>query len=122
MASPFRRMNDEALIVDYGQGRRLYVLEEDQLRQAILDMTPDIRRDTERLADVLCDLVKLEREKRGLDRPRGTIELYPNRKKKHTTDPDLTGSGWIAGREYRVAAWVSARDKIRIALLPRKAK
>jgi hypothetical protein len=104
-----------------GLGRRFFIVDEDQLRQKILELSPDIRRDTDREEEMIRELVKLEREKLGLDNPRGNIELSPY-KKKNPSDPDLTGTGKVAGRFYRVAGWISKTGKLRIALLPRARK
>jgi hypothetical protein len=105
---------------DYGQGRRFFIVEEEGLRQMIAALSPDIRRDTERMADLIREMVSIERQKAGLDKPHGSLELFPNKEKKLASDPDLTGAGRIAGRFYRAAGWVSKTDTLRISLLPRK--
>jgi hypothetical protein len=102
------------------QGRQYWIVNEDQLRQLILDYGPDIRRDTERMGDMIRELVKLDREKAGLDKPAGALELFANKEKKRPSDPDFTGAGWIAGRDYRAAAWISHTAKLKISLLHRK--
>jgi hypothetical protein len=102
-------------------GRRFLIIDEEKLQQLILELSPDIRRDTERMGDLIRELVKLEREKTGLDNPRGTLELYPY-KKKDSSDPDITGTGHVAGRFYRAAGWISKNGKLRIALLPQNRK
>lgn len=105
-----------------GPGHRFHIVDEDRLRELILDFSPQIQRDVDIMADLIRDQVKLEREKSGFDNPRGTLELYPNQK-KHAADPDLIGTGRIAGRVYRAAAWCFKTDRLKIALLPaRKAK
>jgi hypothetical protein len=103
-------------------GEAYFIVSESQLRKKILELSPEIRRDTEREADMIRELVKLEREKLGLDNPRGTLELRPNKEKGNPGEPDLIGSGRIAGRFYRAMGWISKTDKIRIALLPPKRK
>jgi hypothetical protein len=108
--------------VNEGPGRRFFLVNEDQLRQLILDYSPDIRRDTDRMGDLMRELIKFEREKAGFDKPGGTIELSRNRTKKEAGHPDLIGSGVIAGRSYRVVAWFPSKGKIRIRLLPRNTK
>ena len=107
--------------MDPNCGRRFFIIDEERLRELIMDFSPEIRHDTALVADLIRDLVKTEREKAGLDRPRGMIELYKN-SQKTGNDPDLIGSGRIAGRFYRAAGWFGKTDKLKIALLPRKAK
>ena len=103
----------------YGPGKRWFLLSEEQLREKILELSPDIHRDTGRMEDLIRELVKLEREKAGLDNPYGTLELWKNREKKSESHPDLVGAGRIAGRSYRVAAWFSGSDKLKVSLLPK---
>jgi hypothetical protein len=91
----------------------------DDQRRRLIDSSPQIHTDVESMTSLIRELVNLEREKLGLDRPRGTLELYLNKEKKQPSDPDLTGSGFIAGRRYRAAAWLSGKDKLRISLLPK---
>jgi hypothetical protein len=105
-----------------GPGRRFLIVDEDQLRQLIIQLSPDIRRDTDRMGDFIRELVTLEREKTGLDNPRGTLELWPNKEKKDPSHPDLIGTGRIAGRLYQATGWLSKANKVKIALLPRKRK
>jgi hypothetical protein len=87
-----------------------------------MEMSPEIARSVQLEADLIRELVKLEREKRGLDLPKGKAELYPNKEKVAALDPDFTGWAHIAGRKYRAAGWLSAKNEISIAFLPRKAK
>jgi hypothetical protein len=109
-------MNDDQ---DRRTGRVLLIAEED-LRRRVLEESPQIHHDVELMADMIGELVKLEREKRGLDRPRGFITLYLNREKKRDSEPDLTGSGKIAGHDYQASGWVTpGKEKIRIAVFPR---
>lgn len=103
------------------ESKSYYFVDEDQLRDLILKLSPDIRHDTDRMADLIRELVTLEREKTGLDNPKGTLELVPNKDKKTAAHPDLIGSGRVTGRFYHAAAWVSG-SKIKIALLPQKTK
>jgi len=106
--------------MDNGQGKRFFILDEEALRQKILELSPEIRRDTERMEDMIRELVKLEREKRGLDNPKGTLELIANDRKASSSpdSPDVIGTGWVAGRPYRAAGWLTRNGKLRIALLP----
>ena len=59
----------------YGPGQCWHLVNENQLQQLIVTLAPDIQRNTDRMADLIRELVKLEREKAGLDKPVGTIEL-----------------------------------------------
>jgi hypothetical protein len=108
-------MNDAQ---DWHTHQVLSIALEDQ-RRRLLDASPQIQAGVESMTALIRELVNLEREKLGLDRPRGTLELYLNKEKKQPSDPDLTGSGLIAGRRYRAAAWLSGKDKIRVSLLPK---
>jgi hypothetical protein len=103
---------------DWRTERVLNIALDDQ-RRRLIDSSPQIHTDVESMTSLIRELVNLEREKLGLDRPRGTLELYLNKGKKQHGDPDLTGSGFIAGRRYRAAAWLSGKDKLRISLLPK---
>lgn len=103
-----------------GAGKRFFIVDEDQLREKILEMSPDIRRDTDRMADLVRDMVKLEREKLGLDNAKGVIELWPNKDKRQPSDPDWMGSGKVCGRSYRVAGFISKNGCFRISLLPQR--
>jgi hypothetical protein len=103
---------------DWRTERVLNIALDDQ-RHRLIDSFPQIHTNVESMTALIRELVNLEREKLGLDRPRGTLELYSNKGKKQPSDPDLTGSGLIAGRRYRAAAWLSGKDKIRISLLPK---
>ena len=105
-----------------GQGKQYWIVNEDQLRQLILDYSPEIRRDTQHMADMIAEMVKTDREKAGLDNPKGNIELRPNKDKKAPAHPDMIGEGRIAGRLYKAGAWVSGVDHLRISLLPKGRK
>jgi hypothetical protein len=98
------------------------LIAEDDLRRRFMVMSPHLQAQTEVMAQLIRELVNLEREKRGLDRPSGKIELYPNKEKKHPTEPDLTCAGFVCGRSYRAAGWLSKPDKVKITLLPQKPK
>jgi len=101
-------------------GRAFYIVDEDALRAKILQFSPEIHRDTLRMEDMIRELVNHEREKLGLDNPRGALELIDNTQKKDSDHPDLIGSGFIAGRPYRAAGWLAKNGKLKIALLPLK--
>src|SRR5215471_1471494 len=102
------------------RSERVLRIAEDALRQGIIDASPQIHADVQLMAKMIRELVDLERAKLGLDRPRGTIELYPNKDKKGSTDPDFIGSGRVAGRFYSAALWHKPNNKLRVSLLPRK--
>ena|SRR5262245_61763446 len=98
---------------------RVLRIAEDVLRQRVIDTYPEIRSEVDRMTDLIRELVRLEREKAGLDDPRGMIELVINQHKKHPSEPDATGNAKIAGRFYQAIAWRKT-NKIKIALLPPK--
>jgi hypothetical protein len=106
----------------YGQGKSWFLVNEEQLREKIVELSPEIRRETGRMEDLIREMVKLEREKTGLDDPRGNINLALNKNKKGPKDPDFIGAGRIAGRVYQVGAWISQPDKLKISLLPPRRK
>jgi hypothetical protein len=87
-----------------GLGRRFFIVDEDQLRQKILELSPEIRRDTGRMEDIIRELVALERQKRGLDRLHGDGQLRPNKDKRSELEPDFIGEAKIAGHSYRMEA------------------
>jgi hypothetical protein len=49
---------------------------------------------------------------------RGEIKLVPNKIKRSESAPDFIGTGKVAGRLYRAAAWTSA-DGLSISLIPK---
>jgi hypothetical protein len=110
-------MNPERSFVQEQRAERVLQIAEDDLRRRMIEESPQIRHDVELMADMIRELVKLEREKRG--GLRGFITLYLNREKKRASEPDLTGSGQIAGGHYQAAGWVSGKEKIRIAVFPK---
>jgi hypothetical protein len=95
------------------------LIAEDDLRRRLREMSPQLHAYTLPMAELIRELVKIERAKAGHDKPGGTLELVPNKDKKRPTDPELTGYGTITGRHYRAAAWFSGNgDKLKISLLP----
>ena len=100
---------------------RVLRIAEDTLRERLIAISPQIKADVELMAKVIREMVDLEREKLGLDNPRGKIKLTPN-DKDSPGDPDLIGTGRVAGRYYAAAAWLTNDDGIQISLLPRKQK
>lgn len=90
---------------------RLINSKEDELRERILMMSPEIRHDTNVMSDVIRECVKLERAKLGLDRNAGKIVLSVNKDKiAGSKQPDLIGTGRVAGRQYKFAAWVKGNS------------
>jgi AAA domain len=59
------------------QSAKGFIVDEDQLRQKILELSPEIRRDTQRMEDMISELVALEREKLGRSRAGGFSQLQP---------------------------------------------
>lgn len=100
-------------------GQAYYIVTETQLEQMIAERVPEWRRDTRDLIELWREDVKHEREKLGLDNPRGTINLEIF-KKKNPGDPDVVGSAYVTGRYYRAAGWINPKGNLRIALLPSK--
>lgn len=101
-----------------------YCFTEEGLRACalrVLEMFPELRAEAREMCNLLRECVKTEREKLGLDKPRGSIELGQNKEKDHPSQPDLIGSALVAGRRYQAAGWIKA-NTIRIALLPQHRK
>ena len=103
-------------------GKRFFIVDEERLGQFLIDYSPQIHHDVDRMEDILGELITLERHKAGFDSPCATIELLPKNDKKHPDDCDWFGQGRIAGRSYRVSARISPDQKLKIALLPPKRK
>jgi hypothetical protein len=102
-----------------GPGKKYFIVTEDQLRQMVIDFSQDIHRDTERMSDMIREMVNTDRAKAGLDNPEGIIELTLHKKQKDS-DPDMTGSGRVAGRQFRAFAWLGKTGKLKVSLLPAK--
>jgi len=114
---------------DEGDDPHLYYLRlqaaireaEDTLRERILLIAPELRHDINVMADVIRELVKLERDKAGLDAETGGLELHPNESRSSEHAPHLIGSGTVAGRRYEAAAWLAPNNVLRVALIkPRR--
>jgi hypothetical protein len=90
-------------------------MNEDELRERIIAISPDIKRDIERMNDLLREIVKEERAKGGYDKYIGKLTLKKNTDKKTPEQPILKGSGMVAGRFYEAAAWFE-NGILRIAL------
>jgi len=103
----------------FAPGKAFYIVDEERLRQLIIDLSPQIQHHCNQMGDLIREIVSLEREKLGLDRPAGIIELEIYNKQK-PEDPELVGIGRIAGRTYQAAAWLTQKGKLKISLLPRK--
>ena len=102
----------------YGPGKSYHLVTTEQLEQLIIDMSPEIRHDTNRMSDMIREMVDLERTKSGLDNPKGTLTLWPNKKKASENQPDMLGAGVVQGRKYEAAAWFHGDDNVRISILP----
>lgn len=93
--------------------------EDDALRDWIMAESPEIRHDVALMADLIRELVKLEREKRGLDNPRGTGTLGLNKAKLSSRQPDYLGSAFIRGHNYSIQGWTTAdKQNIRLSFYP----
>ena len=100
-------------------GEAYFIVTEEQLRAKIIELSPEIRHDTNRMEDLIRELVSIEREKAGLDHPGGHLELWLNKERRTETDPQWIGTGRVAGRHYRASAWVKEQT-LRVALIIRK--
>jgi hypothetical protein len=88
-------------------GKQYFLVSSDQLDQFLVEHSPEFRRDTERLADLIKEMVDLEREERGLAivGGKGTLELNQKRK-ANPSAPDFVGRILISGKTYQVSAYV----------------
>ena len=93
----------------------IWFRDENALRDAVLELSTEIRGDVNRMADLIREMVDLERIKRGLDDPTGSLVLKPNPDRSSSRSPDAIGTGTVAGRHYRAAAWIT-HSTIRIGL------
>jgi len=100
--------------------QRTLEIAEDVLRQRIIEDTPALAAEAHHLAQVLRESVDLERTKRRLETGSGSIELYPYKRKKDSSQPDLVGKGQVGGRNYKAAAWLKDDNALRIALIQEK--
>jgi hypothetical protein len=105
-------MNDDQ---DWRTERVLNIALDDQ-RRRLIELSPQIKAEVDIMAAMIRELVSTEREKFGLDRPTGFLELKQNQRKTKNSDPDFIGRGQIAGRNYHAAAWGWGKEKIRVAL------
>jgi hypothetical protein len=106
----------------YGPGKQYFLVDSEQLAQLILDLSPEIRLDCKRLEESIREMVNLDRARAGLDKPSGTLTLWPNKNKTSSSHPDMLGDGRIAGRSYRAAAWFSGEHNLKISVLPAERK
>jgi hypothetical protein len=93
----------------YGPGKRYFLVNEEQLRQLIIDFSPDIHRDVNRMEDLIHAIIATEREKAGLDKPDGKATLELNTLKRSDGDCDYIGKIRIAGRMYNARAWIAPK-------------
>jgi hypothetical protein len=103
-------------------GKQYFLVDSDQLQQLIVDLSPEIRRDVKRMEDMIREMVDTDRAKAGLDKPSGSLTLWPNKQKTKPTHPDMLGDGQIAGRKYRLAAWFKGEHNLSISVLPAERK
>jgi hypothetical protein len=97
----------ETLESDTGPGKRFFIVDEELLRQKIVELSPQIRRDTNRMEDMIGELVQLDREKAGLTKHhggKGTLELCASRRNPQA--PDFSGQIRVSGKTYQVNAYV----------------
>lgn len=87
-------------------GKQYFLVNSDQLEQLIIELSPDIRRDTNRMADLIGSFVELEREQKGLDKVGGKGTLSLNKNRKNLKAPDFSGRIRISGKSYEVSAYV----------------
>ena len=93
-------------------GKSWYLVNTDQLTQLVLDLipslSPEIRQDTNRMADLIREMVDFEREKSGLtQKPQsgGIATLYPSKNRQSEQAPHFVGQARIDGKRYSVALW-----------------
>lgn len=81
---------------------------DEELRKRILDLSPELRLDVKVLTDILRKQVEVERDKAGFNHYSGKIVLAANKDKETgSKQPDLIGSGRVAGHLYRFAGWIN---------------
>ena len=100
--------------------RRTLETAQDALLEKIIEETPVLAAEARTIAQVLRESVQWEREKRGAERG-GTLHLYPYKRKKDSSQPDLIGKGCVAGRSYKAAAWINDDHALRVALIRERA-
>jgi len=107
-----------------GQGQAWFLVNEDQLRQMIVDLAPQVRHDVDIMADLIREMIKIEREKTASAQPSAPISLYlyPG-KKKQKYDPDFVGKTVIRGRDFealgRYGFDPDKRKVLRLTLSPK---
>jgi hypothetical protein len=92
-------MNPERSFEQEQRAERVLQIAEDDLRRRMIEESPQIRHDVELMADMIRELVSLEREKRGLDLLR--IDLYAAVSKRGPS-PDFIGETRIGSNRFRV--------------------
>jgi hypothetical protein len=88
---------------------------EDELRERIKEISPEIRHDVNLMADEIRELVRLERDKAGIPNNTAGIWLLPNERKSSDKDPDFVGRGLFNGQRLDVCGWLRS-DSIAITL------
>jgi hypothetical protein len=101
-------MSPERSFVQEQRAERVLQIAEDDLRRRMIEESPQIRHDVELMADMIRELVSLEREKRGLDLLR--VDLYAAVSKR---GPDFIGETRIGSNRFRVTGrWgLDSEDK-----------
>jgi hypothetical protein len=92
--------------------KEYFLVDSDQLEELIIQLSPEIRHDTRQMADLIAEIVHLEREKRGLGirGGKGTLELNKHRR-PNSSAPDFTGEIAISGKHYLVKAYVGGNQQ-----------
>ena len=92
----------------------------DEVVKRVLALSPELRHDVNLMADTIRELVRLERDKAGLDENTGRIDLYPNLK-YDPAQPDFIGQGVYAGNRIEAAAWLR-KNSLTVTLLQKPAR
>ena len=95
---------------NYGPGKQWFLVNSEQLEALIIQFSPEIRHDTNRMADMIRELVDTEREKAGLDKSGGKGAIHFN-SSSHPKSPDFSGEIRISGKCYEVLAYISHNKK-----------
>lgn len=90
----------------YGTGKQYFLVNSDQLEELIVQLSPDIRRDTNRMEDLIREMVDTDRAKAGLGATGGKGTLQLNPKRRNPKAPDFTGRMRISGKSFEVNAYV----------------
>ena len=108
-----KRLNNALYIAKIDHFKRM---NDDELRERIKEISPEIRHDIKVMEDLLREIIKSERDKQGKNAYDGQIVLELNQHKDHGAQPDLVGSGTVNAVKYRAAAWVQTDGKLKLGL------